>query len=293
MNKLLALGFLTAFATMPGTMAVAQSHEGITAAEAAQRINITGRQRMLSQRMAKAACLMATDVSFAAAYDQLTQAYGLFERSEAALRIGDEVMGMPPETSAKVLDALSAVSQPWADYKVVIEKGIDDGAIENADLDSLDNASLGVLKYMNIAVFKTTRDYAAITKDVPLGLTITVDIAGRQRMLTQKAIKEACLMTVAGDPEVHAERLAESIELFDQSLKALRDGYEDVGVMAAPTREIDRKRLEVESLWQPVKRILDRAANGEVLSNRDISRVSRMSEPLLQTMNEAVGLYES
>ncbi len=292
MNKLLALGVLTAFATMPGTMAVAQNHEGVTAAEAAQRINIAGRQRMLSQRMAKAACLMATDISFAAAYDQLTQAYGLFERSEAALRIGDEVMGMHPETSTKVLDALAAVSQPWADYKVVIEKGIDDGAIENADLDALDSASLDVLKYMNIAVFKTARDYAAITEDVPLGLTITVDIAGRQRMLTQKAIKEACLMTVAADPTVHAERLAESIELFDQSLKALRDGYEDVGVMAAPTREIDRKLLEVESLWQPVKRTLDRAANGEVLSKRDISRVSRMSEPLLQTMNEAVGLYE-
>jgi len=292
MNKLLALGVLTAFATMPGTMAVAQNHEGVTAAEAAQRINIAGRQRMLSQRMAKAACLMATDISFAAAYDQLTQAYGLFERSEAALRIGDEVMGMHPETSNKVLDALAAVSQPWADYKVIIEKGIDDGAIENADLDTLDGASLDVLKYMNIAVFKTVRDYAAITEDVPLGLTITVDIAGRQRMLTQKAIKEACLMTVAADPTVHAERLAESIELFDQSLKALRDGYEDVGVMAAPTREIDRKLLEVESLWQPVKRTLDRAANGEVLSKRDISRVSRMSEPLLQTMNEAVGLYE-
>lgn len=292
MNKLLALGVLTAFATMPGTMAVAQNHEGVTAAEAAQRINIAGRQRMLSQRMAKAACLMATDISFAAAYDQLTQAYGLFERSEAALRIGDEVMGMNPETSTKVLDALAAVTQPWADYKVVIEKGIDDGAIENADLDALDSASLDVLKYMNIAVFKTARDYAAITEDVPLGLTITVDIAGRQRMLTQKAIKEACLMTVAADPTVHAERLAESIELFDQSLKALRDGYEDVGVMAAPTREIDRKLLEVESLWQPVKRTLDRAANGEVLSKRDISRVSRMSEPLLQTMNEAVGLYE-
>lgn len=292
MNKLLALGVLTAFATMPGTMAVAQNHEGVTAAEAAQRINIAGRQRMLSQRMAKAACLMATDISFAAAYDQLTQAYGLFERSEAALRIGDEVMGMHPETSAKVLDALAAAGQPWADYKVVIEKGIDDGAIENADLDSLDSASLDVLKYMNIAVFKTVRDYAAVTEDVPLGLTITVDIAGRQRMLTQKAIKEACLMTVAADPTVHAERLAESIELFDQSLKALRDGYEDVGVMAAPTREIDRKLLEVESLWQPVKRTLDRAANGEVLSKRDISRVSRMSEPLLQTMNEAVGLYK-
>lgn len=292
MNRIVALGVLTALVAVPETIASAQNNEGITVAEAAQKINIAGRQRMLSQRMAKAACLMAKDISFATAYDQLTQAYGLFERSEVALREGDEDMGMPPETSTKVLQALSAVSEPWGNYKVIIEKGIEDGTIESAELDVLDSTSLDVLKYMNIAVFKTARDYASVSADVPLSLTITVDIAGRQRMLTQKAIKDACLMTISADPSAHADSLAESVELFDQSLKALRDGYEDVGVMAAPTRGIDRMLLEVESLWQPVKTILDRAASGEVLSDRDLSRVARMSEPLLQTMNEAVGLYE-
>ena len=149
-----------------------------------------------------------------------------------------------------------------------------------------------VLKYMNIAVFKIARAYAASVAEVPLGLTITIDVAGRQRMLTQKAVKEACLMVTAEDPLVYADRLGETIELFDLSLKALRDGYEDVGVIAAPTREIDRKLLEVAGLWEPVRSILDRAAEGQVLSDRDLSKVARMSEPLLQTMNEAVGLYE-
>ena len=101
------------------------------------------------------------------------------------------------------------------------------------------------------------------------------------------------MMAASADPSTHAERLYETIELFDLSLTALRDGYEDVGVIPAPTREIDRKLLEVEGLWQPVKAILDRAADGEILSDRDLARVARMSEPLLQTMNEAVGLYEN
>jgi len=91
--------------------------------------------------------------------------------------------------------------------------------------------------------------------------------------------------------DLYADRLAETIELFDLSLKALRDGYEDVGVIPSPTRDIDRKLLEVEGLWEPVKAILDRAADGQVLSDRDLSRAARLSEPLLQTMNEAVGMY--
>ena len=36
---------------------------------------------------------------------------------------------------------------------------------------------------------------------------------------------------------------------------------------------------------------LERAVNGEVLSDRDLSVLARDSEPLLQRMNKAVALY--
>ncbi len=273
--------------------AMAQENSEISASDAARKVNISGRQRMLSQRMAKAACLMAKDISFASSFDQLTQAYSLYDRSNTGLRTGDDGMGLLQEQSPKVLDALAAVDEPWSVYQGIVETGIDNGAIESAQLETLDEASLNVLKYMNIAVFKTARAYASISPDLPLGLTITVDVAGRQRMLTQKAVKEACMMSIAGEPLVYADQLAETIELFDLSLKALRDGHDEVGVIAAPTRAIDRKLNEVSELWKPLKSLLDRAARGEVLSDRDLSRAARLSEPLLSTMNEAVGMYES
>jgi len=292
MNRILPTGLIiTLIATAPITV-VAQDHGTITAKQAEHKVNIAGRQRMLSQRMAKAACLMARDISFAALYDQLTQAYSLFERSDFGLRVGNEDMGLVEEVFPEVVDALSNVDEPWTTYKAIVENGIDNGEIDQENLEVLDSASLDVLKSMNIAVFKTARAYASVIEDVPLGLAITIDVAGRQRMLTQKAVKEACLMTVSDDPLAHADRLAETIELFDLSLKALRDGYEDVGVIAAPTREIDRKLLEVAALWEPVKDILDRAAAGSVPSDRDLSSVERLSEPLLRTMNEAIDLYE-
>ena len=293
MNKFLyicASTTLMAATALPPAMA--QDNGAITAIEAEHKVNIAGRQRMLSQRMAKAACLMAQDISFASAYDQLTQAYNLYQRSADGLRAGNADMGLVEEQFPDVLEALTAVDGPWSDYSAVLAGGIEDGSIESTALEQLDNASLDVLKKMNIAVFKTARAYAEVTDKVPLGLTITIDVAGRQRMLTQKAVKEACLMSLSADPLIHADRLAETIEVFDLSLNALRDGYEDVGVIAAPTREIDRKLIEVLDLWEPVKTILDRAAEGETLSKRELSRVARLSEPLLRTMNEAVDLYE-
>ncbi|MGI9506522.1 MAG: type IV pili methyl-accepting chemotaxis transducer N-terminal domain-containing protein [Geminicoccaceae bacterium] len=292
MKSLLTLGLIAAVAATAAPHLLAQESGDVTAVEAARKVNISGRQRMLSQRMAKAACLMARDISFATTYDQLTQAYTLFQRSDSALRAGDEQMGLGAEGFPEIVNALGQIDQPWSEYSGIVEKTVETGTVEQEDLATLDEDSRDVLKYMNIAVFKIARAYAGAVEQVPLGLTITIDVAGRQRMLTQKAIKEACLMTVSADPSVHADRLNETIELFDLSLKALRDGYEDVGVIAAPTREIDRKLQEVAGLWEPVKSILDRAAEGQVLSDRDLSKVARMSEPLLQTMNEAVGLYE-
>jgi hypothetical protein len=292
-TPLSAAGILAALiATAAPTTTAAQDVSSVPAIEAARKVNVSGRQRMLSQRMAKAACLMSRDISFASNYDQLTQAYTLFERSDSALRAGDEQMGLSEEALPDVLDALAAIDEPWTEYSGILQNAVQSGTVDSSDLEVLDGDSREVLKFMNIAVFKIARAYASAVAEVPLGLTITIDVAGRQRMLTQKAVKEACLMATAEDPFVYADRLGETIELFDLSLKALRDGYEDVGVIAAPTREIDRKLLEVAGLWEPVKSILDRAAEGQILSDRDLSKVARMSEPLLQTMNEAVGLYE-
>jgi len=292
MKTLLPAGLVAALLAADVPITVAQEAGPVTAIEAARKVNISGRQRMLSQRMAKASCLMARDISFATTYDQLTQAYTLFQRSDLALRAGDEQMGLSTEELPEVLEALSTIDEPWAEYSSILENTVESGTIEEADLQTLDRDSQDVLKFMNIAVFKIVRAYASAVAEVPLGLTITIDVAGRQRMLTQKAVKEACMMAVSADPAIHADRLSETIEIFDLSLKALRDGYEDVGVIAAPSREIDRKLQEVAGLWEPVKTILGRAADGQILSDRDLSRVARMSEPLLQTMNEAVSLYE-
>ncbi|WP_170407716.1 type IV pili methyl-accepting chemotaxis transducer N-terminal domain-containing protein [Ruegeria arenilitoris] len=287
-RMVLTASFLVCATVAPQT-SIAQDSTNVD--QVAHRVNIAGRQRMLTQRITKAACLMARDVGFTTSFDQMTQAYGLFLQSDQGLRNGDSDLGLEAESNDTVIGALAAIDSHWAAYKAIIETGIDNATIANAELDELDSASLRVLKFMNIAVYKMARAYASETESVSLNLAITVDIAGRQRMLTQKAVKEACLMQAAADPAEQAARLADTVELFDTSLSALQDGFEDIGVIAPPTPEIARKLREVEELWNPVKGLLERAVNGEVLSDRDLSVLARDSEPLLQRMNEAVALY--
>ncbi len=61
-----------------------------------------------------------------------------------------------------------------------------------------------------------------------------VDIAGRQRMLAQKMTKEVLLYVETGD-KVWQKKLSETMDLFEKSLIALRDGSSAMGF--APTRD--------------------------------------------------------
>lgn len=261
------------------------------AIEAVLRVNMAGRQRMLSQRMVKAACLMAQDVSATSAFDQLTQSYDLFVRSDQALRHGDADMGLSPETYTPVIEARRQTDAPWSIYRLVIENGINNAEISSSELTALDDAGLVLLQQLNTAVFATAQAHAAAAPKVSLGLTVTVDIAGRQRMLSQRAVKEACLLSVSTTPEEQAARLMETIDLFDRSLTALRDGHPTAGIIPPPNTEVARKLAEVAELWRPIKTTLTEAADAGTLSAQDLRRLTSDAEPLLRTMNEAVGLY--
>jgi len=268
------------------------SADNFSAEAVAHRVNIAGRQRMLSQRMAKSSCLMVADISATSSFDQLTQTFDLFSRSDVALREGDQSMQLEKEPFPAVIKALQRIDEPWADYKLLVETAIEEIYLEDQALLALDAASLKVLKFMNMAVFRTGRAYAAHVEQVSLGQTITVDVAGRQRMLTQKAVKEACMMRYAPDPSIVATQLAETMQLFDTSLTALQDGFSDVGIQPPNSPELVRKLRDVADLWRPVKELLAIAAEGVVLTDQDLSKLASLSEPLLVTMNEAVYLYE-
>lgn len=80
---------------------------------------------------------------------------------------------------------------------------------------------------------------------------LVINIAGKQRMLSQKMTKEVfylksheCYKTVV---------LQESINEFDMALKKLLRGDEMENISAAPTPQIEQKLLEVNKLWQPFK----------------------------------------
>jgi HPt (histidine-containing phosphotransfer) domain-containing protein len=97
-----------------------------------------------------------------------------------------------------------------------------------------------------------------------------VNLAGRQRMLSQRTVKALLLtqgaLATAQDPKTPIEELASTVQLFDTTLHAFDRGGSVTGADGKPTElkaveaEADRNTVtQGLALWVPYKRLIDGA----------------------------------
>lgn len=116
-----------------------------------QTINMAGRQRMLSQKIAKEALLVAAKVE---QHSTLKKTMELFESSHKAIIDGNAEMGLNPLTDPQIKGQMAHVDQLWGDYKNLINQHVDNSS--DATLLAIQKQSPIILKEMNKAVMMMT-----------------------------------------------------------------------------------------------------------------------------------------
>ncbi len=117
-----------------------------------QTINIAGRQRMLSQRIAKETMLVAANIE---QRSQLQQTIRLFENSHNAILNGDPQQNMNALTDRTIIAQLNHVGTLWQRYKPLVLDYANQP--ENNRLRQIHQQSPILLKEMNKAVVMMTR----------------------------------------------------------------------------------------------------------------------------------------
>jgi len=129
---------------------------------------------------------------------------------------------------------------------------------------------------------------------------VLINLAGRQRMLSQKMTKET-LMFVKEDSSAKASGLENTIKIFDKTLFALKDGGEapvDLNMSEfrscpiAQTKEISKQLEKVVSLWGPFKDNIEKVIISNGKNSEALHYVLSNNVELLKTMNVAVGLMQ-
>lgn len=163
----------------------------ITQQESAKIINLSGKQRMLTQKMSKEALFIALGIDKDKNIKNLKETIKSFENGLDILLNGDQNLTISKTSDKEIIEQLSKVSALWTIFKLELTK-----LLENrADVNSFENIAkdnLLLLKSMDDAVDMFTIKSNFYQKNHKLADQI--NLAGRQRMLTQKMTKELLLV---------------------------------------------------------------------------------------------------
>lgn len=265
-----------------------------TAAEYGVVLNLSGKQRMLSQKMSKEVALVALGVEKSQNIQNLKNTADLFNKTLKGLKEGSSELGLPPTESKRILRQLGKVEEIWADFYPTIQQITSSGQATPEQLKVIFSQNLPLLKQMNKAVGLYEKDAKKSGLESAPGLAATINLAGKQRMLTQKMSKEYLLIALRYEVEENKLNLLETYSLFDRTLKGLVHGDQTLGLPGTQQPHIQAQLKIVDDLWQSFKPLVSEGAHYKTnaIPQEKLKQLADSNLPLLTEMNKAVGLYE-
>nr|WP_315479878.1 type IV pili methyl-accepting chemotaxis transducer N-terminal domain-containing protein [uncultured Rhodoferax sp.] len=235
-------------------------------ADLSDAINKAGRQRMLSQRMGKAWLALLQNVEKTSAQVVLDKSMALFDRQLTELK------GFAPTPDVQA--TYTKLDAAWSDYKTALvgKAPARDGAAALLQLDA---------KVLALAHQGTVQYEAALAK--PVGKL--VNVAGRQRMLTQRMAKFYLAATLPVDASVAATEIGKARSEFTSAMELLRNAPE-------ATLRIKDELLLADAQWvffdMALKQLQEGAQRPKPMADVFVS-----SENLLAVMDRVTGLYSA
>ena len=265
-----------------------------TTAEYGVVLNLSGKQRMLTQKMSKEVALIALGVDTQANLANLKATAGLFDKTLKGLKDGDASLGLPATEVKRIRRQLDKVAAIWAEFYPQIQQVLDTQNVSDQALQTIASKNLPLLKQMNKAVGLYEKDAQKSGLEAAPGLAATINLSGKQRMLTQKMSKEYLLIALGHEVETNKLNLLETYSLFDRTLTGLRDGDDTLGLPGTPQAHIRDQLATVDKLWQGFKPLVEQGASPQTtsLGPDQIQQLAQSNLPLLKEMNAAVKLYE-
>jgi nitrate/nitrite-specific signal transduction histidine kinase len=224
-------------------------------------INKAGRQRMLSQRMAKAWFGLGQGIQADAARRVLDQSLALFERQLAELKT------FAPAGDTR--DTYVQLEAAWADYRALLT-----GAAPTQD------RAKAVLDQAGRVLALAHKGTGLLEQQAGKPAAKLVNIAGRQRMLSQRMAQFYLANNWKVDSETSLREIGKARDEFVPALEILRNAPE-------ATAEIKQELALADNQWM----FFDNALKTRSSSAKAAADVFISSENLLQVMDRVTGMY--
>jgi len=260
-----------------------------TAKEFAVAVNQSGRQRMLSQKMTKEFLLISQGIDRGLNKVELNKTIRLFDTTHLRLRSGDAEAGVPAPPDDSIKQQLDVVDSIWTPFREALENGAR-GDVDDKALAFVAKESLRLVTEMDKAV---SAYEAAAAKAGFASSGAVVNVAGRQRMLTQRMSKDILLLAIKVDAEAARKDLKWAKDLFEKSLKGLLDGDPSMNLPGTTNADIRLQLGQVSSEWKSFGALVDEVLASDSTPAPDLlSKVAQTNTRLLMECQKVVSAFE-
>lgn len=233
--------------------------QAATDIDIAEAINIAGRQRMLSQRIVKSYLQMGQDVRYRVAKRHLTGSIVLFEQQLKMLKNFT--------TDEETIRGLELMEKLWIPVKQIAT-----GPVRREKAEELRAHSERLLAAAHQVVL-------ILADESGTNQGHLVNIAGRQRMLSQRMGNLYMLMSWKFTDELYRQDYKAATSEFEQALQKLTNANEN-------TPEISDLLKRVQQNWNMYK-LSNQMGNDQYIPGL----VARMLDKMLIQMNQVTALY--
>ena len=274
-----------------GQLSILQSAENYSVKDWNTIINLSGKQRMLTQKMSKELLLIAASseirqLNTQDIYGDLLESSELFEQTLIGLRDGDDELGLRPAKSDAIKAKIDKTMAMWKQFKPNIDLVLT--TTDTKNYIEVASQSLPLLSEMNNTVQLIEKD--AISESGQID-GIIINYAGRERMLIQKMAKEALLVYLKSE---NRNALFRSMWMFEETLMALinggkitKDNNERITIPKIKDPISLAQLNKVYQSWSGYKTLLNNP-----ITKKSIVQISGWSTRLLAKMNTAVKMIE-
>jgi len=199
--------------------------------------------------MAKCAVLMKNDISLESNREILMHSAKEFDAFINGMYHGDKKLHLKKETDKQILEELDEVNEEWKKFYSNIKNLYKEGKI-NKDAYGYIIENNEKLLRLSHKLTQTIQSKTILNTNDNQVIINTLKFADRQKMLTQKMLKEKFLVYTNENKERNNVRLRGSVILFKNGLNGLLNGDKKRGIAKFTNKKIKKKLEEMNSLYK-------------------------------------------